>query len=67
MKIVRGTTQVAGIEFSIFSDFALRGMIAKNNATGEERIIKRSGYLTTDLSIRKAVAAAFGLTTFRTK
>ena len=67
MKIARGTTQVAGIEFSIFSDFALRGMTAKNNATGEVRIIKRSGYLTTDLSIRKAVAAAFDLTTFRTK
>ena len=67
MKIARGTTQVAGIEFSIFSDFALRGMTAKNNATGEERIIKRSGYLSNDLSIRKAVAAAFGLTTFRTK
>ncbi len=67
MKIARGTTQVAGIEFSIFSDFALRGMTAKNNATGEERVIKRSGYLTTDLSIRKAVAAAFGFTTFRTK
>ena len=67
MKIVRGNTKVAGIEFSIFSDFALRGMTARNNVTGEERIIKRSGYLTTDLSIRKAVAAAFGLTTFRTK
>ena len=67
MKNARGTTQVAGIEFSIFSDFALRGMIARSNATGEERIIKRSGYLSNDLSIRKAVAAAFGLTTFRTK
>lgn len=67
MKIARGTTQVAGIEFSIFSDFALRGMTAKNNATGEERIIKRSGYLTTDLAARKAIASAFGLPTFRTK
>ena len=67
MKIARGKAQVAGIEFSIFSDFAFRGMTAINQATGEEKVIKRHGYVSTDLSIRKAVAAAFGLPTFQKK
>ncbi len=34
MKIARGTTTVAGINFEIFSDFILRGMIAINQTTG---------------------------------
>ena len=67
MKISRGKTTVAGIEFEVFSDFVLRGMIAVNTITGEERIIKRNGYLGNDLSIRKAVAASFKLSSFRTK
>ena len=65
MRIARGTTTVAGIEFEIFSDFILRGMIAVSKLTGEERIIKRGGYLGNDLTIRKAVASAFKLPTFR--
>ena len=40
-------------------------MIAVSKLTGEERIIKRSGYLGNDLTIRKAVASAFKLPTFR--
>ena len=67
MKYAKGTTTVAGINFAIFADIALRGMIAVNEATGEERIIIRSGYATKDLTIRKAVASAFSLPTFRTK
>jgi len=67
MRIARGTTTVAGIEFSIFSDFTLRGMLAVNNTTGEELIIKQNGYLSSELSIRKAIAIRFNLPTFRTK
>jgi len=67
MRIARGTTTVAGIEFSIFSDFILRGMLAVNNVTGEELVIRRNGYLSNDLSIRKAIATRFNLPTFRAK
>ncbi len=65
MKIARGTTTVAGINFEIFSDFILRGMIAVNKTSGEEKVIQRSGYLRNDLSIRKAIALVFDLPTFR--
>ena len=67
MKITKGTATVAGINFAIFADIALRGMVAVNEATGEERIIIRSGYATKDMTIRKAVASAFSLSTFRKK
>ena len=67
MKITKGTATVAGINFAIFADITQRGMIAVNKATGEERIIIRSGYATKDLTIRKAVANAFSLPTFRSK
>ena len=67
MKFARGTTQVAGITFSIFTDFNLRGQTAINHATGEERIIKLNGYVRNELSVRKAIAAAFDLPTFRRK
>ena len=67
MRIARAKTTVAGINFNIFSDFALRGMIAVNETTGQERVIKTGGYISNDLAIRKAVANAFQLSTFRTK
>ena len=67
MRIARGTTTVAGIEFEIFSDFILRGMLAVNNVTGEELVIRRNGYLSNELSIRKAIASRFNLPTFRAK
>ena len=56
MRIAKSNATVAGINFAIFADITLRGMIAVNEATGEEKII-----------IRKAVANAFSLPTFRSK
>lgn len=67
MKIAKGNATVAGINFAIYADITKRGMIAVNVATGEEKIIIRSGYATKDLTIRKAVANAFSLPTFRSK
>lgn len=67
MRIARNAVTVAGNKFAIFSDFALRGMIAKNETTGEEKVIKTGGYISNDLAIRKAVANAFQLPTFRMK
>jgi hypothetical protein len=43
MKIAKGNATVAGINFAIFADITLRGMIAVNEATCEEKIIIRSG------------------------
>ena len=65
MRYTKGTTTVAGINFAIYADITKRGMVAVNETTGEEKIIIRSGYATKDLTIRKAVANAFILPTFR--
>ena len=67
MRYAKVTTTVAGINFAIYADITKRGMIAVNEATGEEKIIIRSGYATKDLTIRKAVANSFSLPTFRSK
>ena len=61
------TTTVAGIKFTYCADFILRGMVATNEETGEEKVIIHSGYATKELTIRKAIADVFGLPTFRTK
>lgn len=56
-------TAVQGQTYTYWADFIKRGMYAQNEA-GEIRKIKGSGYLNNDLTIRKAIAAAFGLTSF---
>ena len=58
---------VAGKNFTVYSDFILRGTLATDGQTGETKIIKSSGYLSNDLSIRKAIAQIFNLKTFRIK
>ena len=65
MRYAKGTTTIAGINFAIYADITKRGMVAVNETIGEEKIIIRSGYATKDLTIRKAVANAFILPTFR--
>ena len=57
-------TTVQGQIYTYWADFIKRGMYAQNEA-GEIRKIKGSGYLNNDLTIRKAIATAFGLTSFR--
>ena len=57
-------TTVQGQTYIYWADFIRRSMYAQNKA-GEMRKIKGSGYLNNDLSIRKAIAAAFGLVSFR--
>lgn len=56
---------VAGKSFTVYSDIILRGTFATNDQTGEVKQIKSSGYLSNELSIRKAIAQAFKLDTFR--
>lgn len=58
-------TTVQGVRYLVWGDQALRGMRAQNTVTGEVRVIRRGGYIGADLTARKAIAAAFGLGSFR--
>ena len=59
------TTSVQGIAYEVWSDYIQRATFAKNTITGEEKAIKSSGYLSNDLSERKAIAVHFGHDSFR--
>lgn len=48
----------------VWADYIMRAMYAQDEA-GEVRMIRGSGYLNKDLSIRKAIANSFRLETFR--
>ena len=67
MKSIVQATTVQGTEFRVWSDFIARATFAENTETGEVKVIKSSGYLSNDLSIRKAIACCFGLASFRSK
>lgn len=58
-------TTVQGVRYLVWADFMMRGMFAQNTETGEVKKIKGSGYISNDLTARKAIAAAFGLDSFR--
>lgn len=60
---VRETT-VQGTPFSFTSDFVYRGTLATNLTTGETKPISSGKYLRNDLSVRKAIALAFGFSSF---
>ena len=64
MKGTVRETMVSGQNFRVWSDFILRGTYAEDEAGNIQRI-HGSGYLSNELSIRKAIANAFGLPTFR--
>ena len=55
---------VNGKQYKVWSDFIERAMFAEDE-NGETKRIHGSGYLSNELSIRKAVAASFNLSTFR--
>lgn len=56
---------VQGTEFTVWSDFIDRATYARNDATGEFRTLKTSGYIHNELAVRKAIACCFGLDSFR--
>ena len=62
---MKNTTTVAGIDFEYWGDFVYRGTIARNLTTGEQKPISGSGYVSNELTVRKAIAQAFQLPTFR--
>lgn len=64
MKSSIRTTTVDGKKFTIWADYIIRGMCAEDEQ-GNIKKIHGNGYLNNDLAIRKAIAAAYGLRTFR--
>lgn len=55
---------VGGKSYKVWSDFIMRSTYAESES-GEVKKIKDSGYLSNELSIRKAIAIFFGLASFR--
>ncbi len=64
MTGTKRTTTVNGQTYTVWADFCKRATIAENEA-GEQKTISGSGYIHNDLTVRKAIAAHFGLATFR--
>lgn len=58
------TTKVNGQTYKVWSDFCKRGTFAENE-NGEVKQLCGSGYIHNDLTVRKAIAAVYGLKTFR--
>jgi hypothetical protein len=55
---------VAGKTFTVWADYIIRGMCAEDER-GNIKKICGGGYMSNDLTIRKAIAAAWNLPTFR--
>lgn len=64
-KINLRTTSVEGTTYNVWSDFVMRATFAENTETGEVKPISSSGYVSKDLSVRKAIATRFGHGSFR--
>lgn len=58
------TTTVNGETYTVWDNYKYRGTFAMNEA-GEVKVIKSNGYLSNDLTTRKAIAASFNLKSFR--
>ena len=59
------TTTVQSVTYEVWSDFIKRATFAKNTETGETKCIASGGYIHNDLTVRKAIAGAFGTGSFR--
>ena len=60
---VRKTT-VEGKTYKVWSDFMKRGTYAENE-DGEVKALCGSGYMSNDLTVRKAIALVYGHKSFR--
>ena len=65
MKIGPSFTTIQGQQYEVWSDFIKRGTLAMNTTTGETKQISYSGYVHKDLTVRKYIASAFRLDSFR--
>lgn len=59
------TTTVDGKTFIYWSDFVTRSTYAQQLGSMEMRKICGGGYISNELTVRKAIANTFGLKTFR--
>lgn len=57
--------KVAGQDFETYIDTIKRGTFARNMLTQEVKQVSWSGYINRDITVRKAIAEAFNLSTFR--
>jgi hypothetical protein len=64
MKTATKKTTVNGKNYIYYSDLIDRCTYAEDEE-GNKRIIRAGGYIHSDLTVRKAIAYAFGLPTFR--
>lgn len=64
MKSNTRTTTVAGKTYTVWSDFVKRGTFAADEE-GNEKQLRGSGYIHNELTVRKAIAIAYNLPTFR--
>lgn len=55
---------VMGMQYKVWGDFIARGCFAEG-PDGQVKQISWSGYITRDLTVRKAIACQFGLASFR--
>lgn len=56
---------VSGRTYMVWSDFIMRATYAQDLGTMEMRRIHGNGYISNELTIRKAIANAFKLDSFR--
>lgn len=61
-RIIEHTVQ--GKTYKVWSDFIDRATYAENEA-GEIKRIHGNGYIHNELTVRKAIAASYGLKSFR--
>ena len=64
MKSNVSITTVGGKEYRVWSDFMARGTFAEAE-DGTVKQISWGGYITNDLTVRKAIATQFKLDSFR--
>lgn len=64
MKVYYGTTTVQGKQYKIYDDFIKRCTLAEDE-NGTIKPISASGYISNDLTVRKAIARHFGHISFR--
>ena len=61
---MKNTTVVNGKNYTVYSDFIDRCTYAEDEE-GNKKAIYKGGYVHNDLTVRKCIAWAFGLPTFR--
>ncbi len=55
---------VQGMGYLVWHDYERRQTVAEN-IDGVVKVLRYGGYITNDLTVRKAIASAYGLSSFR--